>query len=128
NGGAAAAVRPAGQRANQDEEDQGLSGDRGETGKGGLEETISMTSQDKCAINFSTGFGTQPNSLSFDSRSIRSKNAFFQNNQGAGQSIRLFAEKYATKNAPLCGVGRKASKWIALRRQDLAMLSGGYGP
>src|SRR5208282_4162541 len=62
NGGAAAAVRPAGQRANQDEEDQGLSGDRRETGKGGLEETISMTSQDKCAINFSTGFGTQPTS------------------------------------------------------------------
>ncbi|HKM90109.1 MAG TPA: RHS repeat-associated core domain-containing protein, partial [Candidatus Acidoferrales bacterium] len=47
-------------RANQDEEDQRLSGDRRETGKGGLEEKISMTSQEKCAINFSTGFGTQP--------------------------------------------------------------------
>src|SRR5208282_1800354 len=63
NGGAAAAVRPAGQRANQDEEDQRLSGDRRETGKGGLEEKISMTSQEKCAINFSTGFGTQPVSI-----------------------------------------------------------------
>ncbi|HKM89783.1 MAG TPA: hypothetical protein VJX29_04135, partial [Candidatus Acidoferrales bacterium] len=49
--------------ANQDEEDQRLSGDRRETGKGGLEEKISMTSQEKCAINFSTGFGTQPPAL-----------------------------------------------------------------
>ncbi len=69
-GGAAAVVRAARERANPPAEDQRLSGDRGETRSGRLKEKISMTSQRKCVIYFSTGFGTLPDRLLRDGHRV----------------------------------------------------------